>query len=65
VKLNVAISNPYIIIPKSTSDDEHVLVDLGKITIGNSFVRTSCDASFQLIYETLNTNITGLWNPFA
>eukprot|EP01122_Echinamoeba_exundans_P016084 TRINITY_DN8049_c0_g1_i1.p1 TRINITY_DN8049_c0_g1~~TRINITY_DN8049_c0_g1_i1.p1 ORF type:complete len:2404 (-),score=554.15 TRINITY_DN8049_c0_g1_i1:64-6402(-) len=35
VKLDVSIANPLIIVPRSSSEEEHVLVDLGKISVKN------------------------------
>lgn len=45
VKLDIEVANPLILVPKSSSDEDHVLVDLGKITVRNSFDYAPANAS--------------------
>jgi len=53
-KLDVTVNNPYIIIPKGSTDDEYLCVDLGKIRVSNALVR----AYFVSLRSAL-TNVIG------
>jgi hypothetical protein len=56
VRLQVTIQNPTIVVPQSSTNSRHILLDLGKITLHNSW--QTLDTGVEL--ETMEATVTGL-----
>lgn len=38
IKLDIDVSNPFILVPRSSTSKDHLLLDLGKISLSNKFI---------------------------
>lgn len=38
IKLDIDVSNPFILVPRSSKSKDHLLLDLGKISLSNKFI---------------------------
>jgi hypothetical protein len=61
VKLDISIANPLVIIPRSSADEEHVLVDLGKISVSNKLEYAAPHSDIPIVSkDNITVQITAL-----
>lgn len=56
IRLHISVNNPTIIVPQSSHDSRHILLDLGKITLRNNWETLSNGVEL----DVMEASITGL-----
>lgn len=66
IQLNISINNPTIIVPQSSKDSRHIVLDLGKITLRNSWESLFNGVQLDMIEASVSgLNLRALADPNA
>lgn len=66
LQLNILIANPTIIVPQSSQDSRHILLDLGKITLRNDWRHSDHGIELDVIEASISgLNMHALTDPKA